>query len=852
MKKTTPLMQQYYAIKAEYPDALLFFQVGDFFELFFDDAKKAASFLGIALTKRGKDKGADIPLCGVPVHSVQHHVHKLIKGGFCVVMCEQLEPAQPGVVVKRGVTKVLTPGMLTDEYLLDEKSASYILSFVQLHNKWTLLFGELLTAQLYATTFDSNVYKSLETELARFFPDEVIVAQDEAASLITHFKKQGYFTQTITPSSCKDTTAWTHKQLHDSLHEVIASNASLEKALSVLHAYLQKNNASALQEFSHIHMYAPEDFMMLDGATQKNLELVKNLQNGSSKNTLCATLDQTVTPMGARTLKKWLVRPLVHKKAIEHRQEAVAWYVRSLPARESLQTVIKNMGDFERIVGRIGLSRASLQDYKQLMYVLELLPSFVQQLQSAQSALLHILQSYCVDLQDLYNYLQSALHQDATYQWTIKAGFNAELDHYRSLVLDSQKALLALEKKEQAATGINSLKVRYTSVHGYYIEVTHANRHLVPDYYIRRQTLVGKERFTCPELQTLQHDIMHAQSAMQQLEHTLFEQVKAYVYPYVGRLRKIAYVVGQVDVLLSFATCAYQRGYTQPVITETYDICIKQGKHPVIEQTLQGAFIANDTHLYDEQSLIVLTGPNMGGKSTYLRQIAQLCIMAQCGSFVPAQEAFLPLLDRIFTRIGASDNVAEGKSTFLVEMEETAHICQYATQKSLVILDEVGRGTSTFDGLALAQAVVEYLYTHIKARCLFATHYHELTHLSDQYTGIANFYAVSKKTDDGILFLHTIAPGVAHSSFGLEVAALAHIPHVVIARARTILQELLQTAVVPAKKEQLSDQVCTDALQKKIAFLEKKIAYLEALNVDELSPKQALDVLWNFKQRSTQ
>lgn len=845
MKKPTPLMQQYHVIKAQYPDALVFFQVGDFYELFFDDAKNAAAFLGIALTKRGKEKGQDIPLCGVPVHALDHYLTKLVKGGFCVVICEQLEPPKPGTIVKRGVTQVLTPGTLTDTKLLDDKSASYVMSFVSVHNKWALLFGELLTAQLYATTFDAGSSKVLEAELARFFPDEILLSDDESGNTFAQlFKKQGYFTSTITPSD--DMNQWAQAQLQSTVQESINTNRALEKALSTFHAYLKKNNEAALSEFTQLHLYQPDDFMVLDSATQRNLELVKNNQDGGRSNTLFALLDTAATAMGSRTLKKWLVRPLLNKTMIEHRQDAVHYLKTDHAVTQELYKQLRAIGDAERVIGRIALGRGTLHDYVHLQRTLEVIPVIKKRLSNT-AALLHTLGSHCSEFTDLYTFLCSALNIDSTKDWVIKTGFNEQLDRYRDLVDNSQQAILQLEQQEQEATGINSLKIRYNNVQGYYIEVTKPNLHLVPDRYIRRQTLVAKERYTYPQLQTLQQEIMTARAQCDQLEHELFDTVKQQVRPHVSQLRKMAHALGQLDALVSFGVCAYERGYTRPQITKNRDIQITDGKHPVIEQKLGSSFIPNNTQLTDDQSLWVITGPNMGGKSTYLRQVAQLSIMAQCGSFIPAVSAQLPLLDRIFTRIGASDNVAEGKSTFLVEMEETAHICQYATQNSLVILDEVGRGTSTFDGLAIAQAVIEYLYTHVKARCLFATHYHELTTLQEQFDGIVSYYAASKKTNEGIVFLHKIERGVADGSFGLDVADLAHLPEAVITRAREVVAELSQqpTNFIPAT-QQPHPELAT--LRTEVTQLKKQLEELKSLDFDNLSPKKAFDLLWQFKE----
>lgn len=841
--KKTPLMQQYEDIRKDYPDMLLFFQVGDFYELFFEDAKKAAAFLGIALTKRGTHNGEPIPLCGVPVHALDHYLQKLVKGGFCVAICDQLEVPKPGTVVKRGVTQVLTPGTLTDSKLLDEHSASYLLSFFPQKDKWGVVFAELLTSQLYATTLPAGAEKILDSELHRFFPDEVVLNKEAHKNFGAFFKKRGYFMSAVDEEN--SSLEWAQKKFSDAIFARLQAERSLYTAVQTLHTYLQKTNGNALEGFNTIHFYEPEDFLMLDAATQRNLELVKNNQDGGRANTLLQLLDKSITSMGSRTLKKWLVRPLMNKTMINHRLHAVSFLKERYVFLQEFQRLLSHIGDAERVVGRISLGRAHIHDYIHISRVLEYLPLLKDLLCSAESTLLQLLGNSIIDFSSLYALLKASLNYDSSYDWVIKKGFNKQLDELRYLVSNTQSALLALEQKEQQETGIQSLKIRYNAIHGYYVEITNSNLHLVPQHYVRRQTLVGKERFIFAELQELQHQIVIAGSQIEALEKELFEHIKQQVLPYISDLRKSIHAISQLDALLSFAQCAYERGYTFPEIHDSRDIIIHDGKHPVVERAMGSGFVPNDTVLNDEQSLWILTGPNMGGKSTYLRQVALLSIMAQCGSFVPAQKATLPLLDRIFTRIGASDNVAEGKSTFLVEMEETAHICQYATQNSLVILDEVGRGTSTFDGLALAQAVVEYIYSNIKARCLFATHYHELTALEEAFPGIVSYHAASTQSEKGIVFLHKIIRGAANGSFGLEVAKLALLPVEVIKRAQCILAGL----GMHSQGDSLgSFDYEKETLKEEVKLLRKKLSQFDSLNYEELSPKAAFDLLWKLRE----
>ena len=841
-------MQQYWSLKQEHPETLLFFQVGDFYELFFDDAKKASAFLGITLTKRGKDRGEDIPLCGVPVHTLDHYLAKLVKGGFCVALCDQLEQAVPGKMVRRGITRVFTPGTLTESSLLDASSPSYILSFVPDQDVWVLLFAELMTAQLYTTSFAAGSTKLLETELARFFPDEIIVFQDSGAEVFkTLFQKQGYFTSSF-PFDAQ-MISWAEKNFQKTVLEQLKANKALEKALGVLYSYFKKNNAAALQELTSLHFYESTDFMVLDAASLKNLEIIKNNQDGTQANSLCSVLDQTKTAMGCRTLKKWLVRPLVHAVTIEQRLEVVGYLKNQIVLLQDIQKMLKTVGDLERIVGRIALSRARIEDYLNLVEALKILPS----LQITGHTTPQFLQMVAAQVQGfdhLVTFLSAALNDDSAKNWIIKEGFDERLDRLRELVLSGHDSISRLEKKEQDATGISSLKIRYTALHGYYIEVTQTHIGSVPAHYRRQQTLVGRERYMCAELQDLQQDIMNARNEIESVEKEVFFTVQQAVRPFITKLRKMAYVLAQLDVLSAFAQTAYERGYVCPIFHEGRDVFIVQGKHPVVAQKLGSACVPNDITLTENQSLLIITGPNMGGKSTYLRQTALLSIMAQCGSFIPAISARLPLFDAIFTRIGASDNVAEGKSTFLVEMEETAHICRYATASSLVILDEVGRGTNTFDGIALAQAIIEHIQMNVRARCLFATHYHELTALSEKIPGIVNYHVASKKIGEEIVFLHTVIPGIAQGSFGLAIAHLAHLPPSVIKRAYEVMYDLsgnvsktgaiFSGMQIDSEKEQLKV-----ALQKS----EQKVALLQSIDYDALSPKKAFDILWQIKEQ---
>lgn len=870
--KLTPLMTQYFAIREQYPDMLLLFQVGDFYELFFEDAQNASAFLGITLTKRGHMNGDPIPLCGVPMHALQHYLIKLVRGGFKVAICDQLEEATPGKVVERGVTQVLTPGTLTDTQLLDAKSASYLCSFFPTQDGWGLLFGELMTAQLFGTVIPADNHKKLEAEIARFMPDEIILPHTASGKVfLAYFKKLGYFTSLEhnqeQPEAIEQADAWIAQQLHAKTQAALAERISLKSAVHSFYSYLKKNNNQALGQFNAITCYDAEDFLVLDAATQRNLELVVNNHDGSKKGTLFSVLDKAVTAMGSRMIKKWITRPLVKLEHIVQRQRVVRLLLQQSALVEQLAGCMKEIGDIERVIGRIALRRSQLVDFLALKNALEVIPQITQLLQQHKSdMLLDVIMSYIIDFAALHQLLKASLNDDAEKEWLIKPKFDQQLDHMRELVEHSNDKLLEMEAREQQATGISSLKIRYNNISGYYIEITKANMHAVPAHYVRQQSLVGKERFMTPELQALQTEINEAQAHIGKLEKAIFERVKGEVEAKIYPLRKVAHALAHLDALLAFACAARDYDFVQPGFNEHRTISITGGRHPVVQAASHKPFIPNDTLLDDAQSLWIITGPNMGGKSTYLRQVAHICVMAQIGSFVPAEQASLSLLDRIFTRIGSGDHLIEGKSTFLVEMEETATICTQATDRSLVILDEVGRGTSTFDGLAIAQSVIEYIYKKVQARCIFATHYHELTQLESVFPGIASYHAASKKTASGIVFLYQIKRGVADGSFGIQVAKLAELPDEVIERSQELLEllkikEAQLAAHIGGAEHQVVDAYVRlkqefDGLQRAYGQLQEQnkdvAAYarmMQQINFDDLSPKKAFDLLWELRQK---
>lgn len=868
MEKQTPLMQQYFEIKADHPDALLLFQVGDFYEMFFQDAKTASAHLAIALTKRGKNKGEDIPLCGVPVHALNHYLTKLLKGGFKVALCQQLSEPQPGTVVQRGVTQVFTPGTLTDTAMLDEKSASYLLAFFP-HEKWYgMVFGELLTAQLFATVVPVQNVRSVESELIRFSPDEIVTPPSkDALALHSYFKKAGYFTSVVRSLGTEvpmgdgnhpfaQSAQWAQQQFAPKAYEELMRTPAIAYGLGTLYWYLKQTQEKALEQFKSIHFYQPDEYLVLDSATQSNLEIIKNSRDGGRMYTLLDVVDCSQTAMGSRMIKKWLQRPLVQKDHIIARHEVVQILVDDLSLQTKLAQNLKNSADVERIIGRIALDRAILPDFLALKDSLILVPAIKSLIeQKLVTSLGQMLSQRMADFSSLATLLECSINDQGSAKNPIKKGYDHQLDQLLWILEHSHEQLAALEAKEVENTGIASLKINYNQISGYYFEVTNPNLDKVPDYFIHVQTLVNRRRFTTQDLKNLEQAMTQAQQNVHIVQMAVFDRIKREIVSYIPALRHLATSLSVLDALVGFAIVAYNNRYCRPIFNDTQTIDISAGRHPVVEQVLGSAFIPNDALLSAQQSTWILTGPNMGGKSTFLRQVALISIMAQAGSFVPATAAGLALVDRIFTRIGAGDNLAEGKSTFLVEMEEAATICNQATAKSLVILDEVGRGTSTYDGIALAQAILEFIHTTVKARCLFATHYHELTALVDLFSGIARYHASCRMVEEQLVFTHKIISGVAPGSFGLEVARRACLPDVVLKRARTILTQLGQ------KKEQtgqghifaltqaIENNEDVDAFKHKAEQFDDLKKELKSIDCDAISPRQALDILHGLVQR---
>jgi len=909
---TTPLMQQYNAVKARYPHALLLFRLGDFYELFYEDAMIASRELQITLTSRNREKGQPIPMCGVPYHAADSYVARLIRAGFKVAICEQMEQPGPGKkLVRREVSRVITPGTATDVAVLDSRENNFLAAVAQ--NPAASLIGlalvDLSTGEFLATEFSGPaVVDSLRDELQLLRPRETLLPRpqqlfetsknsllDGAGGVETRVEDwvfhRDYAERILREQfGVSELTAF---GLDEHPQALCAAGA-------VVH-YLRENAArgddapsvEALQHLDRIRFYEQQDALVLDPVSVRNLELLTPIFTEETKSsgpvTLIAALDSTVTGMGARLLRSWMLRPLLDPTAIDARLGAVAHLLQQHVVRGEIRKELRGIQDLERLTSRITLGLASPRELLALRKSLAQLPvlkNFLTPPQSGGSDLLRDLHEEIDDLADIREKLERAISDEppatSNEPGMIRSGYHFELDELRDVSKNSKQIIAAMEERERKRTGINSLKIRFNQIFGYYIEISKPNLPLAPADYERKQTLVNAERFTSPELKDYERKILAADERILEIERQLFIDVRSGIAAKAARLRRTAAAVANLDVLASFAKLAADRNYIRPEFNNTGELLIVGGRHPVIEELLKQKgerFVPNDL-CFDpgRQQLLLITGPNMGGKSTYLRQAALIVIMAQMGSYVPAHQAKLPLTDRIFTRIGAADNLARGRSTFLVEMSEVAAILHHATPSSLVLLDEVGRGTATFDGLSIAWAVVEHLQKHTRARTLFATHYHELTELADLLPAVQNVHVSVKETPNEIIFLRRVEPGSADKSYGIEVARLAGLPKSVVERAREVLKrheqsehELSETLTpgaefpngLPADQNPASGAATTSAAtaggvphrrngHQEVLFTPIDRAVLDQLrsaDLDRLAPLDALNLLAALKKQ---
>ena len=861
---STPLMRQYNGIKERYPNALLLFRLGDFYELFFEDAIVASKELQITLTSRNKEKGIAVPMCGVPYHAAEGYISKLIRRGYRVAICDQVEdPRKAKKLVKREVTQVVTPGTATGAQVLEPRDHNYLAAVAESNGAIGLAFAELSTGDFRVTEITGEGSRErLMEELVRMRPRELLVAPTGSVRFSPDSDPP------ITETQLEEWVfggEYGERLLKDHFGVVSLAGYGLEGhplaagAAGAIFHYVRETQRGSLLHFDTLRFYQENDSLVLDSATLRNLELLEPLTGGPRHATLLAVLDQCVTSLGARKLRSWLLRPSTDAVEIAARLDAVEELSANVIAREEVRRVLGGIQDLERILGRVSLESANARDLLALKASLEHLPLVRTYVKSFKAGRFQELHERMDELKDVHDLLERSIHPEPPVLLTegnlIRPGYHAELDSLREISHNSRQLIAEIETRERQRTGINSLKVRFNSVFGYYIEVTKANLHHVPDDYQRKQTLVNAERFSTPELKELEARILEAEERSQDLERQLFVEIRRAVGAEARRIRQTAQALAELDVLACFAHLAAERNYCRPEFSDNGEIVIFQGRHPVIEHIVTreeaGHFIPNDLYLNPTSDiLIIVTGPNMGGKSTYLRQTALIALMTQMGSFVPAERAKLPLFDRIFTRIGASDNLARGRSTFMVEMTETATILNTATPRSLVLLDEIGRGTATFDGLAIAWAVVEHLLTHTRARTLFATHYHELTELEELLPGVRNYHVSVKESGSNVIFLRKVEPGSADKSYGIEVARLAGLPASVVDRAREVLKRHEQSEHNVSGKLAEKKQAPKDVQLMIFTPLNSEVVQaIEKVDLDNLKPLEALNLLAELKKQ---
>jgi DNA mismatch repair protein MutS len=888
---STPLMRQYAAIKKEHPSALLFFRLGDFYELFFDDAVVAARELQITLTSRNKEKGISVPMCGVPYHAAEGYIAKLIRKGFKVAICEQMEDARLAKkLVRREVTRVVTPGTAADSSLSSEEN-NFLGAFAQVGGRVGFAALDLSTGEFRATEFQGpDASRRIQEELTQLRPRELLYASSaplfdgsvaSAESSSSFGRIDGREVSTGPGQTARRSTGCAETPLDDWVfapdHAIpllenhfgvlslegfgLAGKPAAASAAGAILHYVRTTQRGTLDHVDRIGFYERQNCLVLDAVTVRNLELIEPLFAGTDAGvTLFRAMDATVTPMGKRLLRAWMLRPSIDRVEIHGRLDAVEDQVMETLAREELRRALEGILDLERLLSRVTLETANPRDVLALAASLGRIPSARIALERLHADRLRTLRAAIDELSDLRARIEQTIVEEPPISLSdggvVQRGVNSELDELRDLSRNSKQYLAQIEQRERQRTGIGSLKVKFNSIFGYYLEVSKPNLHLVPGDYERKQTLVNAERFTTPELKEYEAKILDAQEKIVEIERRMFAELRMAIAGEAKRIRQTALALAEVDVLAGLAHIAALRNYCRPNIDDSGDLEIIEGRHAVIEQQEPAGgserFVPNDLYLNSStHTILILTGPNMGGKSTYLRQAALMAILAQMGSFVPARSVRMGLIDRVFTRIGASDNLARGRSTFMVEMTETAAILHTATPRSLILLDEVGRGTATYDGLAIAWAAVEYLHARTRAKTLFATHYFELTELADQLSGVKNYHVSVKETGGGIVFLRKVEPGAADRSYGIEVAKLAGLPNEVIERAREVLAEhenaerqltgqLANDESRPARPAQLT--IFTPISQP---VLEK----LREVDLNRLTPLEALNLLAELKKQ---
>lgn len=847
----TPMMQQYLKIKAEHPDILLFYRMGDFYELFFDDAKRASQLLDISLTKRGKTDGDPIPMAGVPYHAVEGYLAKLVQLGESVAICEQIgDPATSKGPVERKIVRIVTPGTISDEALLPERQDNLI-ACVYYEKK---IFG-LATLDMSSGRFQISELAdeaALTTELQRIMPVEILYPEDFAyIRLLEPYKglrrRPTWEFELVTAIKLLTKQFGTQDLKGFGVDKAIVALC----AAGCLLQYAKETQRTALPHINAISLSQERDFIVIDVASRRNLELTQNLAGGT-ENTLASVLDYCSTPMGSRLLKRWIHQPLRHKQTLLNRQNAVKNLIQQ-ERYSDFKPLLQQIGDMERILARIALRSARPRDLTRLRQALGQLPQIIQLLQQHnQHQQFDMLLSKLQDFSELFTLLTRAIIETPPLLirdgGVIASGYHQELDEWRELATGATQYLENLEIRERQQTGIDTLKIGYNAVHGYYIQISRGQAERAPTHYIRRQTLKNAERFIIPELKDYEDKVLKAKGAALALEKQLYDELFDLLLPHLSALQTTSLALAELDVLANLAERAETLNYVAPTFSEQTLISIEAGRHPVVETVLQDPFIANPLDLNQKRHLLIITGPNMGGKSTYMRQTALITLMAYIGSFVPAQQAVIGPIDRIFTRIGASDDLASGRSTFMVEMSEMANILHQATPQSLVLIDEIGRGTSTYDGLSLAWACAEWLATQLKSLTLFATHYFELTSLPQQLPGCINIHLDAKEHNDTIAFMHSVQEGAANKSYGIAVAQLAGVPRPVIQLAKQKLKQLEKLSLQNSQINDYQTELDFNPEPEFDANSEAILQQLAQIDPDDLTPKQALTMLYQLKK----
>jgi len=869
MAEYSPMMQHYLNLKEDYKDAIIFYRLGDFYEMFFDDAITASRELEITLTGRECGQEERAPMCGVPFHAAESYIAKLIAKGYKVAICEQLEdPKSTKGIVKRDVIRVVTPGTVIESNLLDENKNNYIMAIFKKGIHFGISVCDVSTGDFYSTQIrESNNFPLLLDEIARYTPAEIIVnrlffdSKEEIAKIKDRFEtyisvfSDEYFDENISNISSK------YKILNEKENELtleqIEKNLFCVPTINALTEYLNQTQKINLDHINKVKIYNVTKYMALDINARRNLEITERLRDKSKKGTLLWVLDKTSTSMGGRNLRRWINNPLIDECEINSRLDSVKELKENPMFKGDLIDSLKKVYDIERIVGKISYGNANARDLISLKNSVKQLPNIKKILSNSNSTMLKELYNNLDELTDIYELIEEAIVEEPPIVikegGMIKQGYNSEIDEYKKASTEGKNWLIELEAKEKELTGIKMLKVGFNRVFGYYIEVTKSNINLVPDRYIRKQTLTNGERYITEELKELENKILGAEEKIVALEYNLFIEIRNKIASQLQRIQLSATTIADLDVLCSFATVAEDQNYVMPIIDNSGEINIKDGRHPVIEKMLPtGSFVQNDTYLdKSNDRLSIITGPNMAGKSTYMRQVALITLMAQIGSFVPASYAKIGVVDKIFTRVGASDDLSMGQSTFMVEMMEVASILNEATSNSLIILDEIGRGTSTYDGLSIAWAVAEYIVDKEKcgAKTLFATHYHELTELENKLEGIKNYNIAVKEKGEDIIFLRKIVPGGTDESYGIHVAKLAGVPKAVIKNANDVLRSLERKSSLISKKEKQSNEMQIGQLDMYNYKLAEIAQEVDKINLNELTPIDALNILVKIKEK---